>query len=182
MRNIENWLFELFQITFKDIKDATDKIKEIDALTKRIIALEEQVASLKKYVPSVIFHAKVSDGKNPGAKQRLIYDSIIVNKGSAYNPLTGVFTAPVAGTYHFTYSLLGGTHAENTVVHLMRNEETQSYLHSKLKSEQAQTASMPAILSLNKGDQVWVRLVSGNIWSGLGAMNFQGVLLEADEA
>ncbi|XP_078392307.1 complement C1q tumor necrosis factor-related protein 3-like [Cetorhinus maximus] len=171
-----------YQITFKDVKDAIDKIKEIDALTKRITALEEQVASLKKYVPSVIFHAKVSDGKNPGAKQRLIYDSIIVNKGSAYNPLTGVFTAPVAGTYHFTYSLLGGTHAENTVVHLMRNEETQSYLHSKLKSEQAQTASMPAILSLNKGDQVWVRLDSGITWSGLGAMNFQGVLLEADEA
>ncbi|GCC44719.1 hypothetical protein chiPu_0028966, partial [Chiloscyllium punctatum] len=129
----------------------------------------------------VIFHAQVSDGKNPVAQKRVIYDLVTINKGLAYNPVTGFFTVPVPGLYQFTYSLLAQMTSERTAVYLMRNDENQSYLHSILKSGQAQSSSMDTILSLNRDDQVWVRLGTGSAWSGLGALNFQGVLLEAEE-
>ncbi|XP_072326273.1 complement C1q tumor necrosis factor-related protein 3-like [Scyliorhinus torazame] len=171
---------DIGKINFQEIKDALDKIKGIDVLTNRIAILEEEVTALKKYVPSIIFHANVSDGRNPSAPQSyVIYDSVILNKGSAYCPLTGVFSAPLAGTYSFTYSLIGGTSSNNTSVYLMRNGSRQSYIHSILGGEQAQTGSMTTILSLDKGDQVWVELATGIAWSGTGAMCFEGVLLEA---
>ncbi|XP_078061432.1 complement C1q tumor necrosis factor-related protein 3-like isoform X2 [Mustelus asterias] len=170
------------KISFQEIKGAIEKIKAFDALTNRIAALETEVATLKKYVPSVIFHARVSDGKNPVAKERLIYDAVTLNKGSAYNPSTGVFTVPVSGTYHFTYSLLGGIGEKDTSVFLMRNQEKQNYIHSVLNGDEAQTSSMSTILSLNKGEQVWIWLFTGKTWSGMGAISFQGILLEVGEA
>ncbi|GCC24299.1 hypothetical protein chiPu_0002699 [Chiloscyllium punctatum] len=127
-------------------------------------------------VPRIIFHAKVSDGVNPSGERRLVYDAVIVNKGSAYNSTTGVFTAPLAGTYLFTYSLLGGPTSE---VRLVKNEEDLSYIHTILSTGEAQTGSMSVILTLESGDQIWVKLIEGNTWSGRGALNFQGILLEA---
>ncbi|XP_060701488.1 complement C1q-like protein 4 isoform X2 [Hemiscyllium ocellatum] len=147
----------------------------LDNLTSRIESLELQVATLQKYVPRIIFHAKVSDDLNPSGKRRMVYDAVIVNKGSAYNSKTGVFTAPLAGTYLFTYSLLGGPTSE---VRLVKNEEDLSYIHTILSLGEAQTGSMPVILSLESGDQIWVNLIEGNTWSGRGALSFQGILLE----
>ncbi|XP_060678233.1 complement C1q-like protein 4 [Hemiscyllium ocellatum] len=171
----------LSEITFQDIKDIIDKTTQMNLLFNKIADLEEQMITLKKYVPRVIFHARVSDGKNPVAQKRVIYDQVTINKGLAYNTVTGFFTAPVPGVYQFTYSLLAQMTSERTAVYLMRNDESQSYLHSILKSGQAQSSSMDTILSLNRDDQVWVRLGTGSAWSGLGALNFQGVLLEAEE-
>ncbi|XP_038670574.1 complement C1q tumor necrosis factor-related protein 3-like isoform X1 [Scyliorhinus canicula] len=172
----------LVEISFQEIKDALVKVKEIDVLTNRIADLETKLATLKNYVPSVIFHAKVSNNKNPETKKHIIYDSIILNKGSAYSPSTGKFTAPVSGTYWFAYSLLGLLTAQNTVVSLMRNQEKQSYIHSVLNQSQAQTAAMITILPLHKGDKVWLNLQKGKAWTGDGSLSFQGVLLEASEA
>ncbi|XP_072419357.1 complement C1q-like protein 4 [Chiloscyllium punctatum] len=168
-----SWASEL---TFQDAKNAIDKMNGIDDLTNRIANLEEHVTTLQKYVPRIIFHAKVSDGVNPSGERRLVYDAVIVNKGSAYNSATGVFTAPLAGTYLFTYSLLGGPTSE---VRLVKNEEDLSYIHTILSTGEAQTGSMPVILTLESGDQIWVKLIEGNTWSGRGALNFQGILLEA---
>lgn len=164
------------ELTFQDTKNAIDKMNEINDLTGRIANLEQQVATLQKYVPRIIFHAKVSDGVNPRGERRMVYDAVIVNKGSAYNSATGVFTAPLAGTYLFTYSLLGGPTSE---VRLVKNEEDLSYIHTILSTGEAQTGSMPVILNLESGDQIWVNLIEGNTWSGRGALNFQGILLEA---
>ncbi|XP_072324947.1 complement C1q tumor necrosis factor-related protein 3-like [Scyliorhinus torazame] len=172
----------LVEISFQEIKDALVKVKEIDVLTNKIAVLETNLATLKKYVPSVIFHVKVSDGKDPEIKKRIIYDSIILNTGSAYSPSTGKFTAPVSGTYWFAYSVLGLLTSQNTVVYLMRNQKKQSYIHSVLNRDQAQTGAMTLILPLHKGDEVWLYLANGMAWTGDGSLSFQGVLLEANEA
>ncbi|XP_067831527.1 complement C1q subcomponent subunit C-like [Heptranchias perlo] len=169
----------LSQITVQKIKDAIDKTQEIDALKQKVNHLEEQVAKLIKHKSTVIFHAKVSNGKHPQNQNPVIYDVIVVNQRSAYNASSGTFTATVPGFYYFTYSLLGQQHARNTAAHLVKNGEDISYLHSILANNEAQTSSMTVILSLTKGDRVWVRVEGGITWSANGSMNFQGVLLEA---
>ena len=58
--------------------------------------------------PTPIFSAylanSVSFGNTGGAV--LLYDSTYINVGSCYNTSDGAFTAPVAGTYSFNYTVL----------------------------------------------------------------------------
>nr|KAG5689367.1 hypothetical protein BaRGS_019741 [Batillaria attramentaria] len=48
---------------------------------------------------------KNDDGANGihlGQRSTLKFDYVIINLGNGYNPLTGAFTAPVAGLYVFS--------------------------------------------------------------------------------
>ncbi|XP_042565536.1 complement C1q-like protein 2 [Clupea harengus] len=54
----------------------------------------------------------------------LVYKHIFTNIGNAYNPNTGVFTAPVRGVYHFYFALHGHGHASfPSVISLHKNGE-----------------------------------------------------------
>ncbi|XP_059818952.1 complement C1q tumor necrosis factor-related protein 3-like [Hypanus sabinus] len=166
---------ELSEITFQDIKDAIDKTKEIDSKVSR---LEEEVSTLRNYVPSVIFHAQVSEGGNPVGPTKLIYDRVDINNGQAYDASSGNFIAPMNGIFYFSYSLLGQKQSLDSMVQLMKNGVAQSYIHSILQHGQAQTASMSIILPLVRGDIVWVELLQGITWSEMSSMYFQGFLLQ----
>jgi hypothetical protein len=61
----------------------------------------------------VAFSAAASESQNkPAENQIILFDSIQMNIGDAYNAKSGQFTAPVAGTYVFTCSLLSGFNVE----------------------------------------------------------------------
>ncbi|XP_072911809.1 complement C1q tumor necrosis factor-related protein 3-like [Hemitrygon akajei] len=168
----------LSEITFQEIKDAIGKTKEIDSLKSKVSQLEKEVSTLQNYVPSVIFHAQVSYGSNPVGPTKLIYNQVDINNGQAYNASSGNFIAPMNGIFYFSYSLLGQTNSLDTLVQLMKNGVAQSYIHSLLHSDQAQTASMSIILPLVRGDIVWVKLLQGSTWSERNSLNFQGFLLK----
>lgn len=50
----------------------------------------------------MIFQARLSSSIYPlGSNQIITYDSTVINLGSAYDTLTGMFDAPVGGLYQF---------------------------------------------------------------------------------
>ncbi|XP_067247344.1 uncharacterized protein [Chanodichthys erythropterus] len=89
----------------------------------------------------------------------LTYKNIFTNIGNAYNPITGIFTAPLKGAYMFRVSVFGhgGTPATAS---LYKNGKHMVMVHG----DQAQgtlNSSNGVVLILEVGDVVYVRLRSG---------------------
>ncbi|XP_059825164.1 complement C1q-like protein 3 [Hypanus sabinus] len=106
----------------------------------------------------------------------IIYDIVNVNKGNGYNPTTGKFIVPRCGLYFFSYSSLP-TRGTATDIQLMKNNNVVSLIHSVLPKSSSQLSMRNKILELHKGDEVWVQLITGTLWSETGSLSFQGFLL-----
>ncbi|XP_059367758.1 complement C1q-like protein 4 isoform X2 [Carassius carassius] len=91
----------------------------------------------------------------------LTYRNVFTNIGNAYNPITGIFTAPLKGAYMFRISVYGNTALSNpSTIYLMKNGEHVVVAHG----DQAQgvlNSSNGAVLILEVGDVVYVSLRSG---------------------
>ncbi|XP_042565420.1 complement C1q-like protein 2 [Clupea harengus] len=90
----------------------------------------------------------------------LIYRHVFTNTGNAYNPNTGVFTAPVRGVYYFAVFVFGHGHAL-TAVSLQKNEEhvviATVTSHSHQPSHRVDTSNVASLL-LEVGDVGYVNL------------------------
>ncbi|XP_035682834.1 complement C1q tumor necrosis factor-related protein 3-like [Branchiostoma floridae] len=113
------------------------------------------------------------------------YDVILSNVGGAYNEETGKFVAPVGGVYFFTFT--GRIHPTDSKCYLllMKNGQRMVGLYESSGGEphnHSQSSSNSAILYLQPGDQVWVRLSRGHdLYSNSGRfVTFSGFLIHAD--
>ncbi|KAK7130451.1 hypothetical protein R3I93_019941 [Phoxinus phoxinus] len=107
----------------------------------------------------------------------LTYRNVFTNIGNAYNPITGVFTAPLKGAYMFRVSVFGhgGTPATAAIY---KNGERTVIAHD-VQAQDRLNSSNGVVLILGIGDVVYVRLWSGNwIYDNENNFNtFSGFLL-----
>uniref|UniRef100_A0A3P9ICT1 C1q domain-containing protein n=1 Tax=Oryzias latipes TaxID=8090 RepID=A0A3P9ICT1_ORYLA len=95
----------------------------------------------------------------------VLYKTAITNVGQAYNPSTGIFTAPVNGIYYFSFFCHSGG-SRLVDLKLMKNEEfiVGIYDHATIH-DGADNAGNAAFLQLQRGDQVSVRLAANtHVW------------------
>ncbi|XP_017581274.1 complement C1q-like protein 3 [Pygocentrus nattereri] len=161
---------------FRELKDMVKQLKysqsQIDELKKQNAALKGRVDSteltveaLRKEstnIPKVAF--SFASGLNGyfgplSVESTLIFRKQITNIGNAYNPLTGVFTAPLRGIYYFRFNVVGSSKSSRLAVSLMKNEE-RIFDVSKLPQGSNQYAVGGATLLLQPGDHVYVNLRS----------------------
>ena len=125
----------------------------------------------------VAFTAGVTSSSSTWRSGTLIFNSIILNVGNGYNPSTGVFTSPVAGTYVFYVT---------AVEYLKQHLQVEIVLNSVSKvrtlsysDANYQTGTNMAVLNLQKGDSVWVRHIYGNgFWTeSVPITTFTGFLI-----
>ncbi|XP_031160423.2 complement C1q-like protein 4, partial [Sander lucioperca] len=93
----------------------------------------------------------------------LIYKHVPTNIGNAYNPNTGVFTAPVRGAYHFQWwvgARGGNSHASGAW--LVKNSENV-FMAWEQQNQHFGCASNGVTLLLEVGDVVFVRLVANTL-------------------
>ncbi|XP_058628015.1 uncharacterized protein LOC131538151 isoform X2 [Onychostoma macrolepis] len=143
-------------------EDLNKKTDEISNLT------ESQVEELRKENRDreIAFSAALmeSGGGHIGpftTDITLTYRNVFTNIGNAYNPITGIFTAPLKGAYMFTFSVFGyGNPSTASAVSIMKNGEkvVMAYAH---QAQYTVSSSKGVVLILEVGDVVYVRLWSG---------------------
>ncbi|XP_061182709.1 caprin-2-like [Saccostrea echinata] len=111
------------------------------------------------------------------AGSTLVFPHVVFNNGNGYNPSTGIFTSPTAGTYVFFVNI--NTDGANyiyldIVLNGSSKVRTMSY-----NSATYMTGTNMAVLQLFKGDTVWIKRNVGKSYysEGVPITTFSGFLL-----
>ncbi|KAG1934931.1 complement C1q-like protein 2 [Pimephales promelas] len=134
----------------------------VRSLKNRLEVTEEH---LRKKDYKVAFAATLGPIGNFGpfnTEITLAYKDVFVNEGRAYNPTTGIFTAPVKGVYFFTLS--GHNHSSKPMgLRLFKNGEQMVTIYNHPLGNRFDTGTNSISLTLKEGDHVYVRLRE-NTW------------------
>ena len=104
--------------------------------------------------PTVAFTAMLSNDTTLGPRAILKYDHVVTNLGGAYQPTTGIFTAPYDGLYSMSCTLM--SHPSNYVhLAMMKNGQSISLVFSN--SNTFPQVSQTLHFILNKGDRIWMQ-------------------------
>ncbi|XP_076738299.1 complement C1q-like protein 3 [Maylandia zebra] len=162
----------------EDFGALTEKVNSVET---RLQDSENQILELQhKERTKIIFSALLGGGYvGPFSTDRtLVYSRVITNLGNAYSPGTGVFTAPVAGVYYFTFFChAGGNHPQRVNLYKNSLAIVMASDHSS-KNDSADNAGNAVFLQLQQGDRVYVRMAAGShLWGGESQTTFSGFLV-----
>ncbi|KAM4612130.1 complement C1q-like protein 2 [Polymixia lowei] len=158
--------------------------EKLGAVESRLKDSERQLEELRnKEKTKVVFSAAAGGSGAIGpfdTDTTLIYKTVHINIGNAYNQLTGIFTVPVAGSYFFTFFYhAGGQHASN--LSLIKNgERMATTTDHRTTADGADNGGNGVALQLMQGDQVYVRMnAHTHVWGDAvgGHTTFSGFLL-----
>ncbi|XP_052722580.1 complement C1q-like protein 4 [Crassostrea angulata] len=130
---------------------------QLSSLQKTIDMLDNGSKCRCHSINQVVFLAEIGSGRSYQKGSVWIYDKVVTNVGNAYNPSTGIFTAPTKGIYQFNWYTLS---VPSTMSH------AELFVNGKLKARQSAnnngstkqwiTAGSSVALPLNKGDVVHI--------------------------
>uniref|UniRef100_A0AAR2LPT1 C1q domain-containing protein n=1 Tax=Pygocentrus nattereri TaxID=42514 RepID=A0AAR2LPT1_PYGNA len=110
----------------------------------------------------------------------LIYKQVLTNVGGAYNPYTGIFTAPVRGVYYIRFtSGIYGNKSNNIGLNLYKNEQHLMHLGELGADGATKHISSGVTLELVAGDVVYTRLPANYVvWDNSALRtSFSGFLI-----
>ncbi|XP_029516630.1 complement C1q-like protein 2 isoform X3 [Oncorhynchus nerka] len=134
------------------------------ALEARLNASEGMVEKLRRENadrPKVAFSAGLTNDGHVGpfnSITTLVYRRVITNIGKAYNPNTGVFTAPVRGLYYIRFTAMGLKGPQSVDAHIYHNDKSVMFNHQNNDNGRNRFLSNALTLELEAGDVVYMRL------------------------
>ncbi|XP_041731732.2 complement C1q-like protein 2 [Coregonus clupeaformis] len=146
-------------------------VRSLEGMRNRLEASESQVRSLNATVnelkrfnedrPQVAFSATLGISGTIGPVSNeitLVFRRVLSNIGNAYNPTTGIFTAPVRGLYHFTFTAFDWGRSTMTGASLCHNGQRMVSVYDEKEGGSSESSSNSATFLLQVGEQVYVAL------------------------
>ncbi|KAL1280684.1 hypothetical protein QQF64_015284 [Cirrhinus molitorella] len=147
-----------------------EQAKELKILQETTVDTKIKMDELMKQnqAPKVAFSASLltsfgsqSVGPFYNGLHTLIYKYVFLNTGDAYDPNTGIFTAPVRGAYAFrVFSKAIGNPERGVTAGLFKNDKHIISTHGHQASGFSSTSNGVTLL-LEEGDKVKVNLYAG---------------------
>lgn len=139
-------------------------------------------------VPRLSFSAALT--RPQASSGTIIFNKVFINERKAYNPKTGVFTAPVRGRYFFSAVLTGHKNVKIEAVLSKSNfgiarGDSAGYQPEGLEKPMAEARHTPGslvifniVLPLQEGDTICIDLVTGKLAHSVEPLTiFSGMLL-----
>ena len=104
--------------------------------------------------PAIGFSAGISKNIYLSDKETVKYDRVLTNIGNGYDKISGHFKAPIKGLYVFSCTVMAVERGDLSVV-LVKNAQEMSHVYSSTGIYESGAISI--LLSLKKGDKVWIR-------------------------
>ncbi|XP_031716850.1 cerebellin 18 [Anarrhichthys ocellatus] len=167
-----------------------DTYERIEYLWHDIISLKYKVKKLTDY-RQIAFKATMalSAGTNLcfgpfNTNVPIPYANVSLNDANGYHPSLGVFTAPCAGVYVFSFTVYSNVWRNGLLyykVQLMKNGVVAVSVWENNREDFEDTANQVLVLKLQRGDQVYTELMSGRKLCGHLQYNiFTGYILYPD--
>ncbi|XP_042562744.1 complement C1q-like protein 3 [Clupea harengus] len=178
-----------FWDTVKDLKQRLELTEaQVQSLKSQNEDLEKQVEKITKELKTVVAFTATLQTENlhevigPFPEDfTLKYENVITNDGIAYDPNTGMFTAPVKGVYFFTFVIFNPW-KNATGAKLMKNGEMVVSASDNPPGEDTEdTTSNSVTLLLEPSDTVYMQMFANRAvyTDGNRRNTFSGFLLSA---
>ena len=103
------------------------------------------------------FSARMSKDSSPTQGQTVQFSREIINNGGGYNSTSSVYTAPLSGTYTFTWTIRAhGVNYYDTA--LVVNTAVRDRLLTDPSANDEATSTATKVVSLTAGDRVFIRV------------------------
>jgi hypothetical protein len=104
------------------------------------------------------FYAYIDHNEIMGQHKVMAFNVAKTNIGQGYSTHSGVFTAPISGLYAFSCSLYP-SHLSRGSFHIFANDDAVATMFTDSDSGNwdISASSTTVVLSLNQGDEVYVR-------------------------
>ncbi|XP_031616199.2 complement C1q-like protein 3 [Oreochromis aureus] len=172
--------------TITQLKNTESRLKDsetkLNHTANRLKESENHIVELQhKERTKIIFSATLGRSGHIGPFNTdtiLVYKGVITNIGNAYSPVTGVFTAPIAGVYYFTiFCHARGGRSQR--LYLYKNNEVM-VMTNDLSTADTETdnGGNAVFLQLQEGDKVYVLMEQEtHVWGSESQTTFSGCLV-----
>ncbi|XP_073769560.1 cerebellin 17 isoform X1 [Danio rerio] len=150
----------------RDVRDMLVELRvKLDMTMKENAKMAEQILELKKEnseQPKVAFSADLGIRGDLGpqsTEHTLAFSNVFTNIGNNYNPATGLFISAVKGLYYFSFTACGVQIKQSMGASLYKNGQKIVSVGQWRSHDQHRYASNAAVLQLDVGDVVCVKLL-----------------------
>lgn len=146
--------------TVEEMKaNVNNTVEELKASVESQMSQVETVTKLKEKLqtPTVMFSSKNMADRSSSRRQVLVFFSVMQNIGNGYDSSTGIFTAPVKGTYMFNVQLCvrKGLWAKFHLVVNSSSNVIAAFRHYNTDGSDVFTTT--TVHPLSVGQQIWVQ-------------------------